>query len=48
MNHGRTATPLETALGFRLARMTRTLRSPWAGVPEPLDLTTPSDMGDPR
>ena len=37
---GRPTLPLETGLGFRLARLTRTLRSQWAGVLEPLELTT--------
>ncbi|MHB1475078.1 MAG: MarR family winged helix-turn-helix transcriptional regulator [Dermatophilaceae bacterium] len=37
---GRPTLPLETGLGFRLARLARTLRSQWAGVLEPLELTT--------
>ncbi len=37
---GRPNLPLETGLGFRLARLTRTLRSQWAGALEPLELTT--------
>jgi DNA-binding MarR family transcriptional regulator len=37
---GRPTLPLEAGLGFRLARLARTLRSQWAGVLEPLELTT--------